>query len=313
MSDTKPEKRQHVPTDPGLGDGKVATDPGVAPPSDPVLPVVDRSAPTPPDPSPAISPSPHPVVVRFGGELTPVPPEDRLLSGLLESESEAYFRKTKPASESSGQAAAAFHGAARAVQPGVSTPLPEPPVMLRSSVELDIAEVAKRASHPEVRDLAALVGETLGIPSRSRVTLEPTVTLGAPRSAWVDKWIAFGAAAVVVAVVGILGVRWFAGSGAPEAASMAKKAATATPTATATATPTPTGTGTPTGTATAIPTPTPTPTPTESAVGVQAPSGARSGSKAPIPPPRTTRPRVAAPLSVPPDAPSPKDDVKRSM
>jgi hypothetical protein len=185
--------------------------------------------------------------------------------------------------------------------------------MLRSSVELDIAEVAKRASHPEVRDLAALVGETLGIPSRSRVTLEPTVTLGAPRSAWVDKWIAFGAAAVVVAVVGILGVRWFAGSGAPEAASMAKKAATATPTATATATPTPTGTGTgtPTGTATAIPTP--TPTPTESAVGVQAPSGARSGSKAPIPPPRTTRPRVAAPLSVPPDAPSPKDDVKRSM
>ena len=88
MSDSKPEKRPRVPTDPGLGEPKVITAPG--PPPVASLPVVDRNAPTPPEESHTDSPFPRPVAVRVGGEPTPLPPEatEGLLTSLIESESE---------------------------------------------------------------------------------------------------------------------------------------------------------------------------------------------------------------------------------
>jgi hypothetical protein len=296
MSDSKPEKRPRVPTDPGLGEPKAITAPG--PPPVAPLPVVDRNAPTPPEESPTESPSPRPVAVRLGGEPTPLPPEatEGLLTSLIESESEAYFRREK-ASESHGESAVAFHGAPHALSPGVATPLPEPAVMLRSSVELDIAEIANAALHDSALE------DTRRMTRRSAVSRDPTLTLAPPRSVSSDKWIAFGAAAVIVAAIGIVGVRW-AQERTP-VAHVGKAAASAPPTPTVPApmpmpVPEP-----PTPAATSTPTPDPTlEIPAESKPALT-PRALPSASRPPRP--------AAPPSAAPPHAAPQKDDVKRSM
>jgi hypothetical protein len=302
MSDSKPDKRQSVSTDPGLGEAKATTDPGLAPQFEP-FPSIDRSAPTPPESSAPIShrhaqapplplsasPSPRPVVVRFGGEPTPLPPEvtEGLLSGLIASENEAYFQKTKAAAESAGEANASFHGAAHSISPGIPTPLPEPPVMLRTSVELDIANAA--ALRTKGDGAGRELEKTQRIVRPKSASPDPTFTMPPPRSAWGDKWIAFAGVAVTLGAVGILAVRWLDEGGT----AASQEATSATPTAT--------------------PTPTPTPTPTESATPtaeVDAGAAVRPGSKVDVPP-RATVPsaRRVGGSSNPP----PKDDVKRTM
>jgi hypothetical protein len=328
MRDTKPDKRQHVETDPGLGRPKVTTTPG--PPEIEPIQVVDRSALTPPEASSPLSPSRWPVAVRFGGEPTPLPLEatEGLLSGLIESENEAYFRKTKPSSESSGESAAAFHGAPHSVQPGIATPLPEPAVMLRSSLERDLAEVAKATSQPTAA--AAALEETQRIARRRDVSHDPTLTLAPPRSTLADKWIAFGVAVVTVAAIGILGVRWLWAENPPIPTVGAGKGGTNTvpigtavsaiPTPTALAIPMPIATATtiPAPTAAAAQTPTATPTPTEGVAPAGAPA-VRGGSKVEGAPPRAAgsagRPQHAGgAASAPPQYfPPPKDDIKRTM
>jgi hypothetical protein len=272
--DTQPER--HVATDPGLG-VKVApggppsnartaerTDPGVAPPAsmpstlevltEPAplrAPVagVDRDAATPV--APLVRPYPERVIpiasaplpnVRSQSDATPVPPEtDGLLNGLIASENEAYFRKAKAGAQSSGEAAAAFHVEAQAVAPANLTPPPEPRVVLRRSLDMEIADAEALVGKavPAASPLELAVTEPPAFdpaidaraeraaeeeratrdtdppaPVRERLA-EPTVPLlPDPRSQWTDKAIAFGLAALAVGAVGIIAVRWFGGSSA---------------------------------------------------------------------------------------------------
>ncbi len=297
-------------TDPGIHD----TEPAVRPvKTDPGLGVVVREAveqatatvtePTPPSPPPSdVAPG---RAARAGGDSTPVPPEtDGLLSGLIASENEAYFRKAKPGSQSSGEAAAAFHGQPRAVAPGNPTPPPEPPVLLRRSVELELAnpppplERAQRDTDPPARVRPA--PETLP---------EPTVPLPAPRGAWTDRAIAFGLAALAVGALGIIAVRWIGGS---EPASSTRPVTTSTaapPVAQA-----PPGPAIPPPPAVVPPPPAIDPT-SLSAEPQSVPETPLSRpGKAPRTPPGSRHVAGQAGSAAPGEVlPPPKDDVKRSM
>jgi hypothetical protein len=222
--DTDPSGRR-VTTDPGLAPEpglKKSTDPGLAPPSTPGARLEIRDATPPMDPPVALgsshlaldaSPELPPSAVRFGGDATPVPAEltDGLLNGLLASQNEAYFRRAKAASASSGEAAAAFHGEPHVVPQGSPTPAPEPPVLLRRSVEMDIA---KTQEEPQANREPAAIPET-ELPTnpkqariRESTPSDATVPLPAPRSRWIEKALAFAVAVMVVGIVGILLVRW---------------------------------------------------------------------------------------------------------
>ncbi len=226
--DTDPDgpAHPHVPTDPGLGAAKttetgppagvkpseVTTEPG---PSSvkaslrdaaSVTPILDAKGqvveitPIPVEPLPAASPDP-----------TPVPPgaTERLLNGLLRAENDAYFHKTKQASESSGEGAAAFHTSPRLVDPGNSTPPPEPPVLLRRSVEKDIADLGAGLASKGKSERRSDPPSILDAPMRRG--LEPTdISLPkAPgRSHWVERIVAVAGAAVAVTLLSLLVLRW---------------------------------------------------------------------------------------------------------
>jgi hypothetical protein len=318
--DTEPDK-PHVPTDPGLGVTVTRTDPGVAPASrtleivgdasaTPAPVAVDRDAET---PVPAISAAAParavpPAAARLGGDVTPVPPEtDGLLSGLIASENEAYFRKAKASSQSSGEAAAAFHGAPHAVAPGNPTPPPEPPVLLRRSVEMELADVdaLARAGGADVgraqRDTDP-PSPVRPIPELS----EPTLPLPEPRAAWTDKAVAFGLAVLAVGAIGVILVKWTGGS-APE--TPPAEVTHAAPDSTAVVPPV----------TAAIPPPPPVqpaaPLPVDTAVQAE-PVGPEPSAVRPTRGPRVRRVPGAVPgaSSGPVEvAPPPKDDVKRSM
>jgi hypothetical protein len=321
--DTQPEAR-HVTTDPGLGvTVRERTDPGVAPVVSTAATLekvggeVDRDAETPVPPISLASPArevPR-AALRLGGDPTPVPPEltDGLLSGLIASENEAYFRKAKAGSDSSGEAAAAFHGKPHVVAPGNPTPAPEPPVLLRRSVEVELAdrEALARANPPPVLDRKDRDTDPPSPVRRMESMPEPTVPLPEPRTVWTEKAIAFGLAALAVGALGIILVRWI-GGGAP-AASEANptRATTATTTAAPPAEqpavqipPPPTAAPAPPVVDTAVAAePLPTETP-----------GVRPGGKSPRVGPGTRKAPAQSGTTGPVEVvPPPKDDVKRQM
>jgi hypothetical protein len=334
---------RHITTDPGLSpesgageaNAKKSTDPGIAPPSvQPArLEVVDPTAPTPPpdESNPSFvrrhefdaSPELPPAAPRFGGEPTPVPAEmtDGLLSGLIASESEAYFRRAKAASASSGDAAAAFHGGPRALAPGSPTPAPEPPVLLRRSVEMDIVE-AERAGvipskpEPQLEDEAEnSLGDTTD-PNpgdfRRRVPLDPTLPLPAPRAPWLEKALAFGIAVVAVSLIGVLLVRWLSGNDPGPSAPVSAVSPVGQEPVVAAQPVAPPQAAVPIPPPPAAETVVPSPQPVNQAATPSAAEPPVRSSKGPGP--RVT-PRAAqgtggpAPETLPP----PKDDVKRSM
>jgi hypothetical protein len=329
--DTQPER--HVTTDPGLGVTVAErTDPGLAPPSGPVptLEIIGEASATPPPVGvdrDAATPLPGgdpgrvvPRKVQGGGEQTPVPPEaDGLLNGLIASENEAYFRKAKAGAQSSGEAAASFHAAPRAVAPGNPTPPPEAPVLLRRSVELEAADIealAKVAPVPERRTERDT--DPPGAVMRERPP-EPTMRLPDPRSPWTEKAIAFGLAMLAVGAIGIIAVRWLGGpdaSSTPQPAPTHANPPTATPAAVRPAVaPEP-----------SIPPPPPEVAPAPSVVDTAAAAdpaspettaprpGARPRGKGLPAEPGTRRaPGQASPGAPGEVVPPAKDDVKRSM
>jgi hypothetical protein len=325
--DTQPEGR-HVTTDPGLGvTVRERTDPGVAPVvSTPatlerVREGVDRDAETPVPPISLSSPArdmPR-AAARIGGDPTPVPPEltDGLLSGLIASENEAYFRKAKAGSESSGEAAAAFHGKPHVVAPGNPTPPPEPPVLLRRSVEVELAdrEALARANPPPVLERKDRDTDPPSPVRRMESMPEPTVPLPEPRTVWTEKAIAFGLAVLAVGALGIIVVRWVGGS-APAASQANPTRGTAS---TTTAAP-PVAQGAPAPEVQIPPPPTAAPAPAAVDTAVAAeplPAEAppvRPGVKGPRVNPGTRRAPAQNGTTGPVEVvPPPKDDVKRQM
>jgi hypothetical protein len=332
--DTQPEAPR-VPTDPGLAPessptagilagppgsppgSKKSTDPGLAPPSSQVaqaarLEVVAPAGHAGPERARPLDMSPElpPLAPRMGGDPTPVPPEDGLLNGLIASESEAYFHRAKAASASSGEAAAAFHAEPRELAQGNPTPPPEPPVLLRRSVEMDIAEASALAARPPPAE-----APTDPIPRDLRRATPPdaTIPLPAPRGPMLERVLAFAVAVMVVGIIGILLVRWLSADevAAPPVppASQASQASTSVPS--------------PPPVTAAIPPP-PEPVATASPAPVQADPApvveTRPTGKTNALPGSRTNPRVAplsnggasssAPVEV---APPQKNDVKRSM
>jgi hypothetical protein len=300
MQDTGPESR------------KVKTDPGIAPPS-----AGSGNEPAGDSIAPAATPP--------AGDLTPVPPEDGLLSGLIAGENEAYFRRAKAAPASNGDGAAAFHGGPHSVSAGNPTPAPEAPVRLRDSVEKDIAEMdVVRASQPGApkRARGSRAEEaTDPDPTSPRANdkkkgLDPTVPNPAPRTPGMETMLAFGAAALAVGVIALLLVRGLTGAGRASAsqatespsAPVAATAAIAQPAAPPPSPPPP---------VVAPPTP-PAPAvdntpamPAIAATPAAAAHPAKPAVKAPAP--RATAPRAPASAGSPAALPPPKDDVKRSM
>jgi hypothetical protein len=321
------DDERHVTTDRGLAppsepEPKKGTDPGVAPPSGAAaaLEVVDPTAPTPPPVSevvPAVkvldaSPELPPLAIRLGGDPTPVPAEmtDGLLSGLIASENEAYFRRAKAASASAGDAAAAFHGEPRPVSPGNPTPPPEPPVLLRRSVEMDIVEAAHSASSRRERSEVTTEPNPVDLRFAPREALpDPTMPLPEPRPPWAEKAVAFGAAVLAVGVIGVLLVRWLSGGPTPATPQTAQsEVQTASP-------PVPPSVPVEPRAASIPSAQTPDPTPTAEAQPART-SGASGRPVSPGQGPRTTPTTPRAPHSsgAPPEVvPPPKDDVKRSM
>jgi hypothetical protein len=337
MSPGAQNEGRHITTDRGLApasglDSKKATDPGVAPPSSQpaVLEVMDPNAATAPTPPPVAavpavplaavprapnvldaSPELPPIATRVGGDPTPVPETtDGLLNGLIASENEAYFRRAKPAAASSGEAAAAFHGDPHPVAPGNPTPPPEPPVLLRRSVEMDIEEAARIGSRPRDRSEVTTEPNPLDLPIAQRSALEgpspdPTIELPEPRPAWTEKAVAFGIAVLAVGAIGLLLLRWLS---TDDGKTTAPPASTAPPVV-QTAAPLPPVSGT------AIPPPQPasSPEPTPMAEAQPPPKSTVRGTSATPPAPRTI-PRASHSAEGPQEAvPPPKDDVKRSM
>jgi hypothetical protein len=332
--DTEPEAPR-VPTDPGLAPessphaghaghagpagilagppgAKKSTDPGLAPPSSSPAAqtarlevVAPASLARPLDMSPELPPS----APRMGGDPTPVPPEDGLLNGLIASESEAYFHRAKAASASSGEAAAAFHAEPRALAQGNPTPPPEPPVLLRRSVEMDIAEASALAARPPPAE-----APTDPIPRDLRRATPPdaTIPLPAPRGPLLERVLAFAVAVMVVGIVGILVVRWLT---ADEVA--APHVSLPVP-ATAQAAQVPTSVSSPPPVTAAIPPPEPVAAPVQadpSPVVETRPTGktnALPGSRpnSRVAPPSNGGASSGAPVEV---APPQKNDVKRSM
>jgi hypothetical protein len=323
------DEGRHVTTDRGLAppsglDPKKATDPGVAPPSSPPasLEVVDSTASTAPTPPPVApvapavrapsvldaSPELPPLAVRLGGDPTPVPETtDGLLNGLIASENEAYFRRAKAASASSGEAAAAFHGQPRAVSPGSPTPPPEPPVLLRKSVEMDIDEAAKVAPQRRDRSEATTEPNPLDVPVAPRAVPEdrlpdPTIELPEPRPPWIEKAVAFGVAVLAVGAIGLLLVRWLS----PDEAKGTPPTTSAAPPVVQTAAP-------PLPVASIPPPPPRAPAPSADPTPTAEAQPARPVKATPPSSPRTT-PRAARSAEGPQEVvPPPKDDVKRSM
>ncbi len=232
--------RPRVPTSPGLA--PVPAEPpqlALAGPTGEVTPVLpprtpgDKTAPNPPAP---------PVAMLLEG--TPVPPEatDALLTGLLNGENASYFNKAKPSSESSGEAAVAYHAGPHALSAASPTPVPQPAVMLRRSVEMDIVSVAALGLAPApggvqtpespAEDQGPPAVES-SPPSARRMASAPTeMTLPfvVPlKGRWLDRWLAFAAAAAFAGVIGIVMVHWLSPVPPPETPAAAGPV---TPTAT---------------------------------------------------------------------------------
>jgi hypothetical protein len=315
--DTEPDK-PHVSTDPGLGvTVGNRTDPGVAPvraleivgdsSATPAPVAVDREAETPVPPISAVpARAVPPAAARLGGDMTPVPPEtDGLLSGLIASENEAYFRKAKAGAQSSGEAAAAFHGAPHAVAPGNPTPPPEPPVLLRRSVEMELADVdaLATAGGADVGRAQRDTDPPSAVKPKQELS-EPTLPLPEPRAAWTDKAVAFGLAVLAVGAIGVILVKW-AGGSAPETPPV--EVTHTAPTSTAVAPPV---------TAAIPPPPVETAAPPPVDTAVAEPVSPEPSAARPNRGPRVRRTPGSAPgsSSGPVEvAPSPKDDVKRTM
>jgi hypothetical protein len=322
--DTEPEK-PHVPTDPGLGvTVKTQTDPGVAPPlrtlevvasATPAPVGIDRDAETPVPAISAGSPARQvPRAAALGGDMTPVPPEtDGLLNGLIASENEASSRKAKASSQSSGEAAAAFHGAPHAVAPGNPTPTPEPPVLLRRSVEMELADVGALAKSDD--PLGGRVERDTDPPSpvkRNPDLPDPTIPLPAPRAVWTDKAVAFGLAALAVGALGVILVKW---TGASTSEAPPVEVTHVAPTSSTTAPPVAAGSWTAAIPAPPVQTAEP-PAPAVDTATVAEPVSPEPAVARPGKGPRVRRAPGAAPAasSGPVEVtPPPKDDVKRSM
>jgi len=310
---------------------KKTTDPGVAPLSSPPagLELVDPGAVTAPTPPPVApiasaaaapgaavplpahlldtSPELPPLATRFGGDPTPVPETtDGLLNGLIANENEAYFRRAKAASASSGEAAAAFHGDPRPVAAGSPTPPPEPPVLLRQSVEMDIEKASTIGARRLHRSEVTTEPNPIDPPVAVRGALEerlpdPTIELPEPRPAWVQKALAFGIAVLAVGAVGLLLLRWLSNDDVKETAPAAPSAAPVVQTAALPPEPGP-----------AIPPPPPASSPEPTA---EARTPTKNSVRAsPGAPGSRTTPRTSRSVEGPQEVvPPPKDDVKRSM
>lgn len=283
---------------------KLTTDPGIAPPR------TSSGKDTDPGAAGADDAGALPAMVRVKGEQTPVPPEmtDGLLSGLIAGENEAYFRRAKAAPASNGDAAAAFHGGPSALGAGNPTPPPEPPVLLRRSVETEIV----RASLPPPDGLRgdARDSNPAGARGHAKNKLEATVPNPAPRAPGMEMLTAFAVAALAAGLVAILVVRGVWGGSTNTAASSPPPA----PLATAASQPQP---------ASPPPSLPPPPAPVDTSPPVTPPVPAAIASAAPVTKPtvktpaaRAQGPRAspsASATSAPAVLPPPKDDVKRSM
>jgi hypothetical protein len=325
-NDTQPEGPR-VSTDPGMGvTVKERTDPGVAPPvslSRALEVVTEESAPPVGGASDDVATQPAAAVpVRVlpraerVPEPTPVPPEaDGLLNGLIASENEAYFRKAKASAQSSGEAAAAFHGQPHAVAPGNPTPPPEAPVLLRRSVELEVADAEALAKAQSERKRSDRDTDPAGRSGPVPELLpEPTVPLPEPGSPWTDRAIAFGLALLAVGALGIAAVRWLGHRAPPEETSFTSHsegspASTAQPAVTA-APPPPVA---PESTV-SIPPPPPVADPTSTAAEPVSADPVQRPTRAPRAPAAPRKASAPGASSAPGEAPpTPKDDVKRSM
>jgi hypothetical protein len=251
MTDTDPNPQAFAPPQPTDPDGAQArvrqqTAPGMggvaggppvagqapvqAPREGDVTPVLPRG----PEGVPmgqAAPPAPIRGVVLEG---TPVPPEatDALLSGLLNGENESYFHKTKPAAASSGEAAVAYAAGPHPLMPASPTPPPQPAVLLRQSVEMDAVNIAALMAQRQGQGAARAQAPDQTPPpgdadvERRRLPTEVMAPLVVPmKGRWVDRWLAFGLTAAVVALAAVAVVRWLAPAGAGAATGEGSEAA----------------------------------------------------------------------------------------
>lgn len=213
-NDTDPDSpltRQRVATDPGLGAPRKAQTPaGSDGDPTPVLAPKGDDAPS------------RPFAMKPRTDPTPVPATtDMLLSGLIASESEAYFKKTKPAAESSGEAAVAFAAGPHTLQTRNPTPPPEPAILLRRSLEMDLVKGADKRDDPTPPTALYSGASGASSPPRRREP-EPTeidMPLRPGRPIWVERSGAFIAAALIVGAVGMLLFRWMAPHAQPSEAT----------------------------------------------------------------------------------------------
>jgi hypothetical protein len=265
--------------------------------------------------APAATAGPRVAVLLEG---TPVPPEatEALLTGLLKGENESYFHKAKPASESSGEAAVAYAAGPHVVSRSNPTPPPQPAVMLRRSLELDIAGGPATppppavASPPEPPPPPTPPTPTVP-PSADRDRLrataptEQTMPLVVPlKGKWVDRWLAFVLAAALAGLVCMGMVHWLSpvvDAPAPSVAPPPRPTVTSPSVSRPRVLP-PSATTAGAATASAGPV-----APATSAAPIADPTTDEQGS---------ARPPRASTSSAPPAAsalPAPKSDVKRAM
>jgi len=286
INDTDPDIQSHLATkttDPGIAPPKVEAPPRQDPPGE-ITPVL------PPPSGPASVRAPRVAVILEG---TPVPPEatDALLAGLARAETDAYFHKAKPASESHGEAAVAFASGPRPLPAANPTPPPQPAVMLRRSLEMDIIRAAQPVepppppAEPPPRRRSPSAGDVFGGAVTQPRQAEPDPPAKPVRPKWVDRGLAFGATALIATIVGVVTVRLLSPAAPEEGTS---------PTASNAAAPGPPIAAPPARSAVAVP---PVPTDTPSALEANAP------------PTPTGRPSAAPSASALP----PKSDVKRAM
>jgi S-DNA-T family DNA segregation ATPase FtsK/SpoIIIE len=300
-----PPPRERQLTAPGIGAPGLAESP-------------DRPAAAASDVTPVLPPrgpdaithdeNPAPPRVAMLLEGTPVPPEatEALLNGLITGENESYFHKAKPASESSGEAAVAYAAGPHVVTKANPTAAPQPAVMLRRSLELDIAggpatpaRVAPAAASPPPPAPASPLPQLPEV-DRLRATApsEMTMPLVVPlKGRSLDRWLAFLLAAALAGLAGIAMVRWLTPA-VPEATAPAAGTASASPARTTATTP-------------QLSRP---PMPPAAPQAQPAASASEPVASDPVPPPLPTR---AAAASVQPGASAPppprKNDVKRAL